>query len=161
MEYYRDEIERYSNQYGLEANLVRAIIKQESGWNPLAMRFEPKWGYFYELAGHAAYNKITEATEEHLQMFSWGLGQLMGTVIRELGFIQPLVTFLTPEIQICYICKYLEKIKNKTTTTEEIFACYNGGGGSLLKKKDGVFPNQKYVDSAMGHLEYYRSYYGR
>ena len=31
----------YAQKYGLEPEIVAAVCEQESGWDPLAVRFEP------------------------------------------------------------------------------------------------------------------------
>ena|ERR1700679_2941386 len=153
--HYDLEIERYSAQFGVEANFVRAIIQQESNWDIYAMRYEPEWSYFFPF-----HSNSTADTETALQQFSYGLGQLMGSVYRELGYKDSFGQIFNVETQIFYLCKNLEKISNKTKKPDEIFACYNGGVGALLKEKDGKFPNQAYVDSAMSHLISYRGKYG-
>lgn len=157
MAQFTPEIERYSNLYGVDANIVRAIIQQESNWNIYSIRYEPGWSYLSETGRFAKLNNITESTETELQKFSYGLGQIMGSVYRELGFGANFMTLFSAEIQISYLCKYVKKISVFTRNPQELFACYNGGHGALLKEKDGKFLNQGYVDSAMGHLNAYRS----
>lgn len=68
----------------LDPALVCAVVEQESGWNPWAMRYEPAFFTRY-VAPLYTNNKIT-ATEAWARGFSWGLMQVMGQVARESGF---------------------------------------------------------------------------
>lgn len=69
-------------QQGLSPSLVCAVIDQESGWNPYAMRYEPAFRTRY-----VAPLRLS-ATEEIARSISWGLMQVMGQVARENGFIE-------------------------------------------------------------------------
>jgi len=65
---------------GLDPSLVCAVVEQESGWDPYAIRYEP--------AFRARYVAPLELppTEEVARSVSWGLMQVMGQVAREHGF---------------------------------------------------------------------------
>src|SRR5436309_6381384 len=68
----------------LDAALVCAVIEQESGWNPWAMRYEPAFFAKY-VAPLYTHNRIS-ASEAYARGFSWGWMQVMGQVARENGF---------------------------------------------------------------------------
>jgi soluble lytic murein transglycosylase-like protein len=138
----------------IDANVVRAIIQQESKQNRYAVRYEPGWEYLLNPGHYAAWNGTTEATEIELQKMSWGLGQLMGSVARELGHEGPMGQLFDPAVNIALICLKIKNIMHqaKTDLKEDIFSCYNGGLGSLLNKKD-EYPNQEYVNSCLEHYK--------
>ena len=69
-----------------DSDLVKAIITQESGWNAFAIRYEQTYQYLFNPDEFAKKNKVTLSTEINTQKMSWGLGQIMGAVARELGF---------------------------------------------------------------------------
>lgn len=146
---YDDIIESYKNP-----TILRAIIMQESAFNAYAIRYEPAWNYLYiDIQDLIKSLRITLATEIQLQKMSWGLGQIMGSVARELGYDGILTKLIEPELNIQFLDKFVQKLELHTRTAEELFSCYNGGLGALSKVKDGKFPNQAYVDSAMKHYQ--------
>src|SRR5207244_13546354 len=68
----------------LDPALVCAVVEQESGWNPWAMRYEP--AFFSKYVAPLYTNNKIAATEAYSRGFSWGLMQVMGQVARETGF---------------------------------------------------------------------------
>jgi soluble lytic murein transglycosylase-like protein len=66
---------RVAAAQGLDAPLVCAVIEQESGWNPWALRYEPAFFAKYVASLYTNY-KIT-ASEAYARGFSWGLMQVM------------------------------------------------------------------------------------
>jgi soluble lytic murein transglycosylase-like protein len=92
----------------LDAALVCAVVEQESGWNPWAMRYEPAFFAKYVAALYTNY-KVT-ASEAYARGFSWGLMQVMGQVARETGFEGPFLSALCdPEQSLALGCKVLRK----------------------------------------------------
>lgn len=72
---------------GIDPALVCAIVEQESGWNPLAMRYEPAfYSRYVEPLIASGQIKPATATEAWSRAVSWGLMQIMGQCARELGF---------------------------------------------------------------------------
>ena len=111
----------------LDPALVCAIIEQESGWNPWAMRYEPAFFSKY-VAGLYTNNKIS-ASEAYARGFSWGLMQVMGQVARETGFDAPFLSALCdPEQGLAIGCKVLRKKFDAMVgdTTRGLLA-WNGG----------------------------------
>lgn len=139
-------------------SIVKAIIQQESNFNPHVLRYEPEYKYLYSSSTYAHELGITVETEIITQKISWGLGQIMGGLARELGFRDHMNVLLIPEVNIKYIFENIKRIGHQAVTPTEVFACYNGGMGSLyIKYKTGVFPNQKYVESCMNSMRRYEN----
>lgn len=143
-------IDKFSAQYKLDHNLVRAIMFVESGGETKAMRFESGWRYLHHARHFAEELNITVETETQLQMFSYGLMQVMGSVARELHFRGNLTDLLTPEIGLEYGCKKLEQLSKRYENENEIIVSYNGG--SPVKMPSGFYRNQKYLDKVHRRL---------
>lgn len=126
---------------GLDPALVCAVCEHESGgWNPWAVRFEPK---FYE-----RYTKpmsLTD-TEEYTRAMSFGLMQTMGEVARELGFKGKYLTELCdPVVSLEYGCRKLAQCLQKHDgDVRAALLSYNGGG------------NPQYPDLVLRNLEKYQ-----
>jgi soluble lytic murein transglycosylase-like protein len=114
----------------LDPALVCAVVEQESGWNPWAMRYEPAFFTRY-VAPLYTNNKIT-ASEAWARGFSWGLMQVMGQVARESGFDATFLSALCdPENALAVGCKVLRKKLDaaRGDTTQALLA-WNGGGNA-------------------------------
>jgi soluble lytic murein transglycosylase-like protein len=96
-------------KHDLDEALVCALCDHESaGWNPWAMRYEPKFFQKYVASLYAA-SKIS-ATEAYARSFSYGLGQVMGQTAREFGFEGKFLTELCdPPVGIEFACRKLAK----------------------------------------------------
>ena|ERR1700720_4219955 len=68
----------------LDPALVCAVVEQESGWNPWAVRYEPQ--FFAKYVAPLYTNNKVSASEVYARGFSWGLMQVMRQVAREAGF---------------------------------------------------------------------------
>src|SRR5947209_17022278 len=111
----------------LDAALVCAVIEQESGWNPWAMRYEP--AFFSKYVAPLYTNNKIAATEAYARGFSWGLMQVMGQVARETGFDTLFLSALCdPEQGLAVGCKVLRKKFDAAAgdTTRALLA-WNGG----------------------------------
>ena len=137
-------ISTIAQSVNIDPFLVAAISMVESGGNPYAMRFEPKWAYAFKEKEYAKPLGSSEETEKNAQMTSWGLMQVMGTVAREHGFKGWLTELCRPELGILYGCKHLRLKLDKYKNTWEAVAAYNAGSPRLTP--DGKFENQYYVD---------------
>ena len=92
----------------LDPALVCAVIEQESGWNPWAMRYEP--AFFTRYVAPLYTNNRISASEAYARGFSWGLMQVMGQVAREAGFDAPFLSALCdPEQGLAIGCQILQK----------------------------------------------------
>lgn len=131
----------------VEPELVMAIAQAESALNPHTVRFEPGWTYQYRVSEFAKNLKITRETEKTLQMFSWGLMQIMGTVAREEGFDKLLTELTNPSYNIIIGCRKVESLQRIHEKLEDIISAYNQGWPK--KNEDGYYKNQAYVDKVM------------
>ena len=112
----------------LDPALVCAVVEQESGWNPWAMRYEPL--FFAKYVAPLYTNNRVSASEAYARGFSWGLMQVMGQVAREAGFDPLFLSALCdPEQGLAIGCKVLRKKFDAADgdTTRALLA-WNGGG---------------------------------
>lgn len=155
----RNLIHAAAAKYGLNANLVAALIHVESSGNPKAVRFEP---YFFDrylkkpkmLKGKWPL-KQTEQTERIFRACSFGLMQVMGNTAREHGFEgESLLDLLDPATNLDVGCRYLAhlmRLKNRNER-EALFA-YNAGPGSTYPgEKPGDYPSKvlKAMETGIG-----------
>lgn len=142
-------ITKYAEKYKLKPEIVYGICQKESNFNPLAIRYEPDFKYhvnFYPVG-------CSKATEDILQKFSFGIMQIMGCVLRELGYDKVLTDILTDlECQLDYSCKHLSKKISKYGEFDGI-ASYNSG--SPVKTSTGLLVNQKYVTDVLKYAKEY------
>ncbi len=113
--------------HSLDPALVCAVVEQESGWNPWAMRYEP--AFFTKYVASLYTNNKISATEAYARGFSWGLMQVMGQVAREAGFDALFLSALCdPEEGLAVGCKVLRKKLDAVAgdTTRALLA-WNGG----------------------------------
>jgi soluble lytic murein transglycosylase-like protein len=143
-----------ASSYGIDPDLVRALITKESNYNTWAMRFEPSvyvsCKYLLAPEVHASKLIISVETEKVCQSTSWGLMQVMGFTARELEFDAELPKLLTPELGIRYGCKKLKKLFEKYNEESDVIAAYNAGGAR--KTPGGMYVNQTYVDGVHFYL---------
>lgn len=107
----------------LDPVLVCAIIEQESGFDPWAIRYEP-----------AFYTKYVEplkglsVTEAHGRAFSWGLMQCMGQVAREVGYKGQFAQLCSPETGITIGCTVFDgKMRAARGDVHQALLYWNGG----------------------------------
>ena len=143
-------IEDVSDEQNVPKNLLAAIVQTESSNNKYAVRFEPHFKWLYKTKENAAANGITEATETVMQMTSWGLCQLMGALLRELGLKGPIFQALDEKTNIEYAAKFIKRLASRYKERDDIIAAYNAG--SPIKNLAGVYKNQQYVDKVLLHL---------
>ena len=113
---YSDIVEKYAVEYNIPPEVIFAIIKTESGFDPNAR----------SSAGALGLMQMMPST------FEWLTG--------EEHLNENLITLklFDPDVSIRYGTYYLSYLKNKFFTTDEvdwdiIFAAYNGGEGNVAK----------------------------
>ena len=143
--------------FGLEPDLVLAVIWQESGgiqgaWNP-----EQRYRWFWNVKTIAPFRKVTDAEnaseyppkdfpclagdpdqEWWAQQASWGLMQPMGAVARECGFKGDYIgdLLIYPELNLQFSCIHLSrKLKQAGGDVRGALLRYNGGGDQLYDDK--------------------------
>jgi hypothetical protein len=146
---------------GLSANLILAVIAQESGGDPYAWNPEPRWRFYWDVRNNKPFRSLSQAEidsktppadfsslagdrdqEWWAQEASWGLMQPMGAVARECGYRGPYLTRLVePELNIHIGSTHLSrKIKQAGGDVRHALQLYNGGG------------NPRYADEVMGKM---------
>jgi soluble lytic murein transglycosylase-like protein len=111
----------------LDPALVCAVVEQESGWNPWAMRYEP--AFFAKYVAPLYTNNKISASEAFARGFSWGLLQVMGQVAREFAFDAPFLSALCdPHQGLAVGCKVLrKKFDAMASDTTRALLAWNGG----------------------------------
>ena len=137
-----------ANFNNVDPDLAVAIAETESSFDEYACRFEANWKYAFNCESFANNAKISEDTERMLQMCSFGMMQVMGTVARELGFRGNLLHLTKPELGIRFGCLKLKELLAKYSYQDDVIAAYNSG--SPRKIQDGRYYNQTYVNKVRG-----------
>lgn len=111
----------------LDPLLVCAVVEQESGWNPFAIRYEPA---FYEK--YIVPLKLKNATDAQARSFSWGLMQTMGQVAIEAGVaVRFLSELCDPYVGLNAGCVILKaKLARAGGDIAKGLLYWNGGGNS-------------------------------
>lgn len=113
--------------HALNPALVCAVVEQESGWNPWAIRYEPIFfeNYVERLAREG---RLHDATEEVARAISWGLMQVMGEVAREAGYAGHLAQLCEPETGAEIGCRVLaKKLAETDGSVRQGLLLWNGG----------------------------------
>ena len=136
-----------ARRFGLDAELVCAIVEQESAWDPTAIRYES--GFFARYVGPlVASGQVHPAneTEARSRSFSWGLMQVMGQCARELGFEGAYLSRLCEaEVGLEYGCRLLvKKLESAGDQVTRALELWNGGS------------NLQYASEVIGRMERYR-----
>jgi len=146
----QDLIVSIAQSQNVNVQLALAIAAQESNFNPNVVRYEPSWRYLFHPSIYCKHMGITKNTEIILQSISWGVMQVMGSVLRELGYNGHLTQMIDPNLSISFGCKKLFKISKKFENELDIIATYNAG--FPRKNDDGSYLNQSYVDGVTKRL---------
>jgi hypothetical protein len=141
-------INNLSEFNGIDGNLACAIAETESYFDELAVRFEANWKYLKNVEGFASSSKISQDSERILQMCSWGMMQVMGSVARELGHRVNLLELTKPEVGVRFGVLKLKELTKKYSKIEDVVASYNAG--SPRKLDTTKYVNQTYVNKVMG-----------
>jgi len=129
----------------IPSTILAAVVLQESGGDPLAIRYEPRFFQTYlvgatrhTLAGFVPNpNQCSFQTELRARAFSWGLMQLMGQTAREQGFDGVFLSgLLDISTNLSIGAKYLaKKVKHKDGNMEAALLAYNGGGNPIYPQE--------------------------
>jgi hypothetical protein len=148
---WRMEVEHYAQRHQLDADLVEAVCRVESGGHRWAWNPEPAYRYLWNVKTKQPFRKMTAAElasktppkdfpclagdrdqEYWGQQASFGLMQVMGAVGREFGFQEPYLT------QLCEVrysleigCSVLKaRLKWSGGDVDKALASYNAGVGN-------------------------------
>lgn len=145
-------IQRKALKYGLDQDLVAAVIQVESAGNPFAIRYERNYRWTFNVNMLAQDISCTPDTMEQMQKTSYGLMQVMGGVAYEHGLAREKdydyrwpTSLIMPEMGVEYGCRHL-KAKQRVIGDDpaRIYAAYNAG--SAIKTDGGLYINQRAVD---------------
>jgi soluble lytic murein transglycosylase-like protein len=93
-------------RFGLQPELVCAVIEQESAWRADAVRYEPAFYDRYIVPLIVSWSLSDD--EAKGRATSWGLMQVMGQVAREKGFQRPFQELCDPSTGIYVGCQVLK-----------------------------------------------------
>lgn len=118
-------------KHDLNRALLAAVVEQESGGNPWAMRYEDRYRWLWPSEdGVSAPQGVSHLTEVVQQKTSWGLMQVMGAVARERGCkLLFLSALCEPKVGLEYGCLHLNWIKRHKAVSDNrsMLAAYNAG----------------------------------
>lgn len=138
------------NYFGLDQNLIKAIITVESGGNKFAMRYEPNYKWLFFPRETASRRGTDYATEECLQKFSYGPMQIIGAVARQYGFEGDFAELCSWDLGMFYGCKHLKRLSERFANEADLIASYNAG--TPRKTDGGMYENQLYLDKVYAVL---------
>jgi len=150
-------VDRYSAQFSLDKNLVKAICKTESGWISYRTKYEKNWNYLYLPLRYSQALGIDLATECMMQSCSWGLMQIMGSVAREQGLDDYIPKLCLPEVGLLYGCKKLAILSNKFKNMSDTVSAYNQGGAYRVSDSKSEYKNQAYVATVLSNYALYKN----
>jgi soluble lytic murein transglycosylase-like protein len=143
-------IKKISEKHGVDPNLIGAIIMCESAGNPWACRFEPhvyRRGTYINLKAKRPATCSAD-TEKVFQSTSFGLMQIMGFNLRDMGFEGWLPEVCTPEINIEYGCRFVARLLKRWPRIEDTVSAYNQGSPRKSANR-AEYQNQPYVSKVM------------
>lgn len=132
-------------RFEVNPRFLDSLIVIESGYDPWAVRYEPKYRWLVNSDEYARQNNISKETEVTCQRMSWGLVQLMGGTARNGGYSGPLARLIEPELNLTQACLYLRSLQKRYDNSEDVVAAYNAGSPRRLGK-GGDYVNQGYVN---------------
>lgn len=143
----RELIKSAAGRYGLDPQLVEAVVRTESSGNPRAYRFEPAFWDRY-LKNNPAYSN----SQPRRVSASYGLMQLMyPTAKDELGFNNEPEGLFIPQVSLDLGCRLLARnLKWANGDMDAALAAYNGGRTESNRKPP--YRNSGYVVKVKKHL---------
>jgi hypothetical protein len=148
-----EEICNTCRLHNIPAQLFTAIIMVESSGNPkTAPRYEKKYGYLFKPAYYAELLHISESEERENQKKSWGMCQIMGSVLRELGFGGKLEYSTDIPVNLQYGATKLAQILAKWPYWYDAASAYNHGSPWHDENDSTVYKNDVYVNAVRSYL---------
>jgi len=148
------KIDDAAHLHNLDPDLVEAFVMTESSGKPGATRYEPAFYRKYILP--ILMHNVIDEHEAKGRATSWGLMQIMGQVVREMGFAGPFEELFEPCKGLDWSCKYLKRKfdKYEDNGLDAVIASYNAG--SPRKLQNGKYVNQGYVDKVNKYYDQIR-----
>lgn len=146
-----DKITASAREHKIDKYLLASIVSVESGGRSDSNRYEDHYRWLYKPEKFSKSLKITTETETVMQKTSWGLGQVMGGVARELGHKGNLVELCNPDVGLHFAALKISNLLKRFPDTEDAVSSYNQG--SPRRELGGDYNNQGYVDKVMGRLQ--------
>ena len=126
---YQPEIEAAAKKYGLDPDLVTAVVVKESSGRTNAYRYEPDvWGWFKDNPKNQGFNKYRAAA-------SYGLMQVLFATATDYGWSSDPEYFFLPKVGLDMGCRHLaELIRWAKGDLLRALEAYNGGKGNANGK---------------------------
>lgn len=140
---YRPEIVAAARAHGLPADLVEAIVVQESSGRADAFRFEPGvWAWFKA-------NPLAAGLNARRAASSYGLMQILFATATDYGFrAEPEYLFL-PKTNLDLGCRHFAMLlKWAGSNVPKALQAYNGGKGGVGRPQTIA-----YSKSVLGHID--------
>jgi hypothetical protein len=142
-------VKKHSDNAGIDSNIVYALIRVESDWNPWHVRIDEKCCSAHHPEKHGPENRISIETERRLQAYRWGWMAVPGWVARQMGFEGPLQQLCGPEYNLEYGCLILADFIRRMDHRE----AYGLSAYSVGRSFDGTkILNEKYVTRILEKL---------
>ena len=128
---YRREIEVAARDFGLEPDLLEALVMAESSGHADAFRHEPEFWRRY-----LAHNPEYKHNNPRRVSSSYGLCQVMYSTACDLGFKAEPEMLFVPSVSLHFGAMYLARLlrwaeaNGKTGSYAQALAAYNGGQGN-------------------------------
>ena len=134
---YKELIEEESENHDVDPDIVAAICKVESNFNPWATRVELAFLKRYVPKDPYRFGAITKTTERYDEARSYGLMQIMGLVAREKGFRKTfLAELFDPKTNLSYGVKHWKWcLDNREGDVQKALLRWNGGGNPHYPNK--------------------------
>lgn len=148
-------IKEIAPKYQLDSAIVYGICMQESNLNPFACRYEDHYKWLYK-PSEVKPKLSSLATEEIFQKVSWGVGQVIGAVLREYGYTDWIPVILSNiNDQILYTCIHLATLKKRYPKYYDYISSYNQG--SPRKLNSGKYINHIYVEKVLNFAKQWKN----
>lgn len=132
-----------AGHFRLRADVVRAMVLQESSGDEFAFRFEKAYYDKYLRGMLLAYGPLAAC--------SYGLLQIMLQTATEHGFEDRPETLFLPKVGLTWGAIYLRWLLDRYSENYEMaIAAYNGGPGAVMHGKP--YRTQAYVDAVMAKV---------
>ena len=143
----REVMTNACEKFNVPENLVLAIIRKESDFQPFALRYEkhlPNTGWYKKT--------IPEEYKTNKYAYcSMGLMQILYGIARDEGYEGAPFELFAPSNSLYYSIKFLGKLYKKYDNADDAISSYNQG--KPRKDDNGKYKNQYYVDKVNDFLE--------